>query len=272
MKLHVTHETIYSFDAPMRSILQSHRLTPSSCANQTVLNWNVEVEGAEVGSGFRDGAGDWTYTATRRERVDGLVIRVSGEVETFDQTGVLRGHRESVPPLAYLRDTRATAADQALRELTETALEGLEDASQLKRAHALSAAVADAIAYVPGKTEAATTAAEAVAQGEGVCADHTHALIACALIAQIPARYVVGYLHSTSDGKAHEASHAWAELYIDTLGWVGFDAANRCCPDELYIRLCSGFDALDAAPIRGVAQGEGAEELQVNVAVMSAQQ
>ena len=47
----------------------------------------------------------------------------------------------------------------------------------------LSAAVADAIAYRPGATHAHTTAAEALALGEGVCQDHAHALIAAARVA-----------------------------------------------------------------------------------------
>ncbi|GAB1364405.1 hypothetical protein MASR1M32_36410 [Rhodobacter sp.] len=42
---------------------------------------------------------------------------------------------------------------------------------------------------------------------------------------------------------------------VPGLGWVGFDPANRCCPDDRYIRLGSGFDARSAAPIRGIARG-----------------
>jgi hypothetical protein len=59
----------------------------------------------------------------------------------------------------------------------------------------------------------------------------------------LPARYVSGYLLADADGhgKAHEAAHAWAEIWIEGLGWVGFDPANRCCPDDRYIRLGSGL-------------------------------
>ncbi len=91
--------------------------------------------------------------------------------------------------------------------------------------------------------------------------------------AGIPARYVTGYLQADEDGQQHEASHAWAELFVPELGWVGFDAANRCCPDERYIRLGSGYDAQDAAPIRGVVQGSTPEEhLEVEVVVANGQQ
>ena len=77
---------------------------------------------------------------------------------------------------------------------------------------------------------------------------------------------------AAQDGTPHEAAHAWAELHIPGLGWVGFDPANRCCPDERYIRLGSGFDAQDAAPIRGISRGGTGEDMDVTVAVQQAVQ
>ncbi len=38
-------------------------------------------------------------------------------------------------------------------------------------------------------------------------------------------------------------------------------------PDERYVRLGSGLDAADAAPIRGVALGTGSEDMDVSVRV-----
>jgi transglutaminase-like putative cysteine protease len=92
-------------------------------------------------------------------------------------------------------------------------------------------------------------------------------VIAAALVAEIPARYVSGYLF----GKPGGGAHGWAEVWIDGLGWVGFDAANRCCPDDRYIRLCSGADAADAAPIRAVTGAE-ADMSEVDVAVRQSNQ
>ena len=135
-----------------------------------------------------------------------------------------------------------------------------------------SHAVAEAIAYRPGVTHAHTTAAEALALGEGVCQDHAHTLISLARTIGLPARYVSGYLHADAYGNEHEAAHAWAEVWVEGLGWIGFDAANRCCPDERYVRLGSGYDAQDAAPIRGIAMGASHEEMNVAVAVLNAQQ
>ncbi|WP_172296566.1 transglutaminase family protein [Pseudoruegeria sp. HB172150] len=270
MKLNVSHKTVYRFEEMIRGVVQSHRLVPTDCENQRVLEWTVHVEGSEVGAGFRDGAGDWVQTVSLRREVAGLCVEVSGEVETQDLSGVLKGHRESVHPAVYLRPSRATAPSRAIRQMAEAAVEG--EGAILAKAHALSRTVAETVEYRPGETEASTTAAEALEHGYGVCQDHAQILISAAIASEIPARYVAGYLYSESGEEMAEASHAWAELYVAGLGWVGFDPSNECCPDERYIRLGSGFDATDAAPIRGVAHGETTEHLDVEVSVGQVQQ
>lgn len=286
MKLTISHRTTYRYSSPQRQILQSQRLVPSDFDGQRVLDWNVTTEGGVVGCEFRDGAGDQTCTVSVSGPVESVTVETTGTIETFDLSGVLKGYREKIPPFAYLRSTRLTRVDVALQDLAETTLAELGDSTELSKAHALSAAVTEAIKYQSHTTVTLTTAAEALAQGKGVCQDQTHALIALALSQGIPARYVTGYLYASAtdedvitqadpDGVERpnsEAGHAWAELYIDGFGWVGFDPANACCPDERYVRLCSGVDAYDAAPIRGLTSGLGNEDLQVAVAVQSIQQ
>jgi transglutaminase-like putative cysteine protease len=264
--LTVDHVTQYDYARPVRLVMQSHRLTPSVFEGQRARDWTVTVSGGLAGGAFRDGAGDRVQGWTVPGPVSGVTVRVQGTVETFDTAGILRGHRESVPPEAYLRETPATAPDDAIRALAGGCLPGLDGA------HLLAARVADAVAYRPGVTDAATSAAVALALGAGVCQDHAQVMIAAARVAGTPARYVSGYLHATADGTLHEAAHAWAEVWVPVLGWVGFDPANRCCPDERYIRLGSGYDAQDAAPIRGIARGVGHENLSVTVAVHAMQQ
>jgi transglutaminase-like putative cysteine protease len=273
MLLRVDHETRYRYDRPVRGVVQSHRLTPSVCDNQTVIDWAVTVTDGVPGGAFRDGAGDLVQGWSVPGPVSEIAVRVAGLVETRDMAGLLKGHREVAPPEVWLRETGPTRADAALSALAAE-LRGAGDA--LAQAHAMAARLAEVIAYRPGSTQAHTTAAEALAQGEGVCQDHAHALIAVARVAGLPARYVSGYLFSETDGAdpatAPEAAHAWAEIWVAGLGWVGFDPANRCCPDDRYIRLGAGFDAQDAAPIRGVARGAGIEIMSVSVAVGDGQQ
>lgn len=267
MLISVDHVTTYSYNRPMRGVVQSHRLWPCECDGQRVLAWQVTVTDGQRGGAFRDGTGDrieaWTVTGPVSE----IAVTVRGTVETMDTAGILRGRREKVPPMAWLSVTAATRPDVAITDLAQKS-RGAGDA--LAVAHAMSAAVGEAIAWTPGATKPHTTASEALALGEGVCQDHTHVLIAAARTAGMPARYVAGYL-LTEGSEAGEAAHAWAEIWIEGLGWVGFDPVNVCCPDMRYIRLGSGLDAMDAAPIRGTARGPGEESLTVSLNVSQAQ-
>ena len=266
MRLSVEHVTTYTYDQPVRAVVQSHRLWPAEFDGQKRVSWKVEVTDGVKGGAFLDGAGDFIQAWTVRGPVSRIEVTARGIIETRDLSGVLRGHREQVPAVAWLRETAPTAPDAALRTLAES----VEAGTPLALAHGLSGAIADAIAYRQGSTDAQTSAAEALALGEGVCQDHAHALIACARLRDLPARYVSGYLFAK--GAENSAAHAWAEVWIDGLGWVGFDPANRCCPDERYIRLGSGMDAQDAAPIRGIARGNGEEAMEISVAIAAAQQ
>ncbi|TVP72244.1 MAG: transglutaminase family protein [Rhodobacteraceae bacterium] len=272
MILTVLHKTRYVFAAPVGGIVQSLRMTPTKSDSQRVLDWSIEVPGAVLGTPMRDGAGDILQTVSVRARSEQIEVTVRGTVETTDTAGILRGHRERVPPRAYLRGSIRTEPNRAIIDLVDATLSGMNSATLLERAHALSAAVSEALPYTPGSTDAHTTAADAMTAGKGVCQDHAQVLIACAHLAGLPARYVSGYLNATEDGSPHEASHAWAEIFIDSLGWVGFDAANKCCPNDQYIRLGSGLDAQDAAPIRGLVLGGSEEDLDVTVKIAAQEQ
>lgn len=263
MRLRITHDTVYRYDGPVADLVQSLRLTPADNAAQRVVDWRIALVGGRFGARLVDGGGDRVESWTLRGPVREVVVAVRGLVDTADTAGVLRGHRELVHPQVYLRYTPATAADAAIRALAD----GTEAEGELALAHALSVRVAGAIAYQPGATHPATTAAEALAGGAGVCQDHAQVLIAAARHRGLPARYVQGYLAADASGAPHEAAHAWAELHVGGLGWVGFDPANRCCPDARYVRTGSGFDALDAAPIRGVAAGAAQGALRVDLRV-----
>lgn len=269
MLLKVDHVTKYRYNAPVRAVVQSQRLTPSRFDGQKVIDWQVRVTGGAMGGGFRDGAGDWVQSWTVTGPISEIEVHVSGTVETKDLSGMLQGHKEVTPPLCYIHVTEATKPDAALLAL---AAEAVANPDSLAAAHALSKAISKAIVYTPGATQSQTTAAQAMAQGQGVCQDHAHALISAARAAGFPARYVSGYLQSGADGTNHEAAHAWAEIHVPNYGWIGFDPANSCCPDQRYIRLGSGLDAQDAAPIRGVARGLGVESLSVTVAVQLQEQ
>jgi transglutaminase-like putative cysteine protease len=261
----VHHITRYAYAEPVSYAIQSLRLTPASFKGHCVIAWQVRAEGAGAPLQFKDGHGNLVHLMTISARHQSLTIEAAGTVETSDSNGVVDGLANTSPPRIYLRETPQTRAEPAVRELAQS----VANADTLGRLHALSATIGNSVTYVPGTTDVHTSAAEAIAAGKGVCQDHAHIFIAAARSLGIPARYVTGYV--LLDSPVAAAHHAWAEAWVEGLGWVGFDVANRICPTERYVRLAAGLDANGAAPITGSRRGGDAERLDVCVLVQQQQ-
>jgi transglutaminase-like putative cysteine protease len=266
MRLHIHHRTTYRYAQAPNFLVQALRLWPAPCPSQVSDGWRVEVDGRVLRPTSCDGFGNPVATHTVDRKVDAVHVTVDAHVETRDVHGVF-GTDSALPPEFYLHGTPLTGVTDAMAALAREAAGDRRDG--LAAAHRLSAAVRDHVDYVPDATDACTTAVHAFEAGHGVCQDHAHVLCAMARALGIPARYVSGYLCPA--GTEAAASHAWGELWLESLGWVGFDAANRQCPDERYVRVACGRDYRDAAPVRGVRQGGVAEDLEVEVRIAERQ-
>ena len=108
---------------------------------------------------------------------------------------------------------------------------------------------------------------------EGFCEHYSSAFVFLMRAAGVPARVITGY----QGGERNELgeylivrqsdAHAWAEIHVPDLGWIGFDPANDTCPTDAYIRIACGLDYLDAGPVRGVRTGIATEKLDVEIQV-----
>lgn len=262
MLLAITHTTTYRYGSIANYAIESLRLTPPSFDGQTIKSWSIRAPGIEKAACFRDGFGNVVHLTSLNAVHDAITIEASGLVETADSVGVARGLPEPSPLRLYLRETPSTLPDEAIRTLAHSCKAGCT----LDQLHRLMHALRSAVSYEVGATHAHTSAAEALADGKGVCQDYAHIFISAARVLGVPARYVNGYLLSGGPGPS-DAHHAWAEAWIDGLGWVGFDPANLVCPTERYVRLAAGLDARTAAPIRGTRRGGENETLDVVVEV-----
>ncbi len=109
----------------------------------------------------------------------------------------------------------------------------------------------------------------ALTNRRGVCQDYAHIMLALLRnYLDLPCRYVSGYLyHSDDDRSADGASHAWVEVWLDSLGWIGFDPTNDILAGERHIRVAVGVDYREVPPTRGIYKGEAVGDLQVRVRV-----
>lgn len=269
LTLQVRHTTHYAFGEPVVHALQRLRLTPKETHGQRILDWRMHFENAAVELAYDDQHFNHVTLVSLAPGAREVTVTCEGLVETEDNAGVIGRHSGHLPLWSFLRQTPLTRPGPRLRALLRDVPGAAADAP-LDFLHALSALVRERIAYETGRTDSATTAEEAAAHGCGVCQDHAHVFIGAARASGIPARYVSGYL-MMNDRIEQEATHAWAEAHVEGLGWVGFDVSNGISPDPRYVRVATGSDYRDAAPVTGISIGASDQRLTVGVAVEARQ-
>ena len=267
MRIRISHATTYHYDTPPKSVTQVLRLTPRNHDGQYVVNWRIDLS-QDCQLHQRDGAfGNISHVFTAEGPFDELSVTVEGEVDTQDTNGIVTGAVERFPPALFLRDTDLTEPDAAIIEFAEaTRADAGKDPLD-------AAACADAgdqrrddlrHRSDPGRRPPRPKPSRSSA-----------ASARTAPISSSPRRAISAFRRAisaatsvaTDDVTAQDAGHAWAEAYVDKLGWVGFDPTNGISPTEAHVRVAVGLDYLGAAPVRGTRYGGGGETLKVAVNV-----
>ena len=270
MKLSIRHTTHYAFGEPVVHALQRLRLTPKTTQGQAIISWNMEYQNAHCELEYEDQNCNTVTLVAVEAGASEVTVTCTGQVETQDHAGVIGRHSGHLPLWSFLGQTPLTRPGPRLRAMVRE-LGVPQDNARVDFLHALSARIRENVAYQTGTTGVTTTAEEALVHGVGVCQDHAHVFIGAARAADIPARYVSGYL-MMNDRIEQEATHAWAEAHIEGLGWVGFDVSNGISPDPRYVRVATGRDYRDAAPVTGISFGSTEQVLTVGVAVEQQQE
>ncbi|GGK36393.1 transglutaminase family protein [Salinarimonas ramus] len=278
MRIRIEHETTYTYEEPARGLIQILRLTPRPHVGQHVVRWRIEpsLDGALRQS--EDALGNIVHRFAAETAEERLTIRVTGEVETHEAHGVVRGLVERAPDLYFLRTTEMTTPSEALATFAEEAAGAQARTDPLAALHALNTALCERMTMRRGPAGTAVGAAEAFEAGRGLPQDVAHAFVAGARHLGIPARNVSGYLYrgddtdegeNADDGRVmdetHGHVHAWAEALAPRLGWVAFDPSFGVCAGPAHVRVAMGLDAPGCVPVRGARYGGGAETLSVRL-------
>ncbi|MBM3594448.1 MAG: transglutaminase family protein [Alphaproteobacteria bacterium] len=264
MRLFISHTTTYRFSQPALHGLQRLRLKPKDTHGQTIRGWDMHFHGARIEVEYEDHHHNATTLVSLEPNAEEVSVTCKGVFDTSDKVGVIGHHAGHMPLWSFLRPTVLTRPGQRVRALVSSVKADRDN--RLDFLHALSDTVRDAIKYRPGVTDVDTTAEQALTAGQGVCQDQAQVFISAGRLAGVPMRYVGGYL-MMNDRVGQDAGHGWAEAHVEGLGWVGFDVSNGISPDERYVRVASGCDYSEAAPITGVAAGGGQISLHVSVEV-----
>lgn len=262
MRLKISHTSEYNYSESLQYALQRLHLVPRSSQAQTVHSWNLDYQGGREEANFVDHYGNDTRLTSAEPGVTSISITVNGDVETLSDDGVVGPHKGYAPLWLFQTHSVLTKPGSGIAKLTAE----LTENADLDRMHQLMSLIGSRVKYEIGTTDVATSAEDALLQETGVCQDHAHIFISAARACGHPARYVSGYL-MMDEISDQVASHAWADVHLDGLGWVGFDVSNGISPDGRYVRLATGKDYNDAMPIAGIRFGPSEESLAVHISV-----
>ncbi|MFA5328639.1 MAG: transglutaminase family protein [Prolixibacteraceae bacterium] len=106
-----------------------------------------------------------------------------------------------------------------------------------------------------------------IQEGKGVCQDFTHLMLAILRRNNIPCRYVSGYLNQGENIVGTGAIHAWVQVMIPGIGWIGFDPTNNLLEDHHFIKIAHGVDINDCPTLKGVIKGYGTNQTDYHVLV-----
>jgi len=276
----IRHLTRFRYSCSISESIMETRMNPRSDSNQHCLNFTLSVSPRCRVFSYRDHQGNNVQHFDIPGEHNQLVIVAESIVEQQPLPDVPR----FLAPDAWkalddlidsgdywemlLPSTFAVETD-AVRMLARN-MDVVRRDDPLMLVQELNQKLYEYFEYVPSHTRVDSPIDEAIVSGKGVCQDFAHTMIALLRLVRIPARYVSGYLFRGSgdqDRSTPDASHAWVEVLLPHLGWVGFDPTNNLIAHHRHIRTAVGRDYADVPPTHGVFRGSAESELYVAVQV-----
>ena len=264
MKLKIRHISNYKFSNNLSYGIQRLRLKPQNNKNQKIISWNINVEGGIKQFEYFDHHQNICTFLTLNNDSREITVSVEGNINTQDNSGILGNDKSKTKPWMYNMYTPITKPGYFLKSFCKKWKD--KSYSELDICYLIAEDIKKLVQFRKGSTCAYTSAEESFKKKKGVCQDFTHIFISCLRFLGFSVRYVSGYL-KIEGVTEQDATHAWADVFIKGLGWVGFDVANGISPDERYVVLANGFDFFDASPIHGLQLDGKNTDLNVSVSV-----
>jgi len=238
----------YTYPGPVRELRQRLLVVPpEQYGDQRLRAYAGRIVGAEGDeSSTIDSFGNRVLYFYIHEVPFDITFEVALKIERAGYPNVLP--TLSVEQAAqFLAETTLTASDARIAASAQTLAE--QHDTPLALAEAINTWVWQTMHYGWGVTHVDTTAAEALALGQGLCQDYAHIMLAICRAAKLPARYISGHL--LGEG----GSHAWVEVLLPAtdgnLVAMPFDPTNHRRANLSYITIAVGRDYRDVAPTSG---------------------
>ncbi|MCP5412893.1 MAG: transglutaminase family protein [Alphaproteobacteria bacterium] len=276
----IRHVTRFRYSAPVRESVMELRMQPRSEGPQTLRSFQIATNPRAQLYAYTDHLGNAVYHFNMLREHEELRIEAQAVVEMapfperpaklddlewsrYNGFNLNDDHFDMLEPSKYARPSPELDAFMRIADLQKPVGDPLSALLTLQRG------IYDSFEYQSGITEVNSPIEVALEQRRGVCQDFAHIMTAIARQWGIPARYVSGYLYhkGTRDRSSADATHAWVEAWLPSIGWIGFDPTNNIMAAERHVRAAVGRDYGDTPPTRGTYKGGADSELSIAVAL-----
>ncbi|OJT96482.1 MAG: hypothetical protein BGN82_01965 [Alphaproteobacteria bacterium 65-7] len=274
----IRHVTRFRYSAPVRESVMELRMQPRSEGPQTLRSFQISTNPRAQLYAYTDHLGNAVYHFNLLREHEELRIEAQAIVEIgpprvppekldtleWDRYNDVNLHDEQfdmMEPSKFARPSPELLSFIRIADLEKP------DGDPLTALIRLQRGIYDSFEYRSGVTDVDSPIEVALEQRRGVCQDFAHIMTAIAREWKIPCRYVSGYLYheGAHDRSAADATHAWVEAWLPSLGWVGFDPTNNIPAADRHVRAAVGRDYADVPPTRGTYKGGADSELSIAV-------
>lgn len=270
MILEVQHETRLDYSELVTEAVTEVRMEPQSDSQQSCRSFDLVVSPPTQLFRFLDGFGNHVHHFNLLAGHNQVRILAAAIIETHPR---LQDPLSSQAPypldpqrtelnvldyLTYRGPVRSTPLLAPVLEVLEPQTGMRLGELVLEVAHYIHSH----FEYARDVTLSTSPIDDVLEHGKGVCQDFTHLMIAILRAFGVPARYISGYLHRPDK---ESQSHAWCEVWLPDLGWVGIDPTNDMVVNDHFIKVATGRDFTDVPPNKGVYRGGAEESMSVRV-------
>jgi transglutaminase-like putative cysteine protease len=278
MRLHIEHATLYTYARPVT--FGQHRLVlrPREGHDLRVERMQLRLEPAHRLTWIRDVFGNSIALVDWLEPADVLTIVNDVTIERLTPFPVRDLHepwRVPFPPQYDPLEAAITGVYQSpsfpeyvapVQAWLQQALTPESNDAE-KTMLALCGLVFRTVTYRRRIDKGVQTPAQTLELGTGSCRDMATLMMEAARLLGLAARFASGYLHGAASMAGHASTHAWAEVYLPTLGWRGFDPSIGAAISMRHIATGVSSHPRGVMPVSGVFVGARADYKGLQVTV-----
>jgi len=278
--LRIEHQTTYSYSRPVE--FGRHRLVlrPREGHDVRVISMSLRITPAHRLLWSRDVFGNSIAIVDFTEMADTLQVSSHVVVRRVPSLSVDAGPDSPwsvrYPVLYDPLETQVVAAyqtasypddveelrswlDQNLKLEAETDAEGVN--------FALAKLIHGQVKYSRRPERGVQPPAQTLKLGPGSCRDMATLMMDAARLLGLATRFASGYLHCAASQVGRASTHAWAEIYLPSLGWKGYDPSIGELTSLKHVVVGVSNHPRGVMPVSGMFTGASSDyrDMQVQV-------